>query len=144
MKPKFTIMLVALVLMGAAGFYVAYTMYNKPHPDYVSMTPVASLSVEELFMTYTTEPGKGNEMYTGKLIEVTGVPARFDHTGDQATAVFVLGEGLFGEEGVRCLFHPEHIPDLASVQDGKVLKIKGYCTGYNETDVLMEQCTLVP
>jgi hypothetical protein len=49
---------------------------------------------------------------------------------------------MFGDEGIRCAMLPNHAQNIASFI-GSDVRLKGYCTGFNETDVIMEKCSIV-
>ncbi len=135
---------VILILVGAAAaLLVAYLMYNKPHPDYTAMKAEFQVSVAELYADYVQDLNSANERYTGKVLEVEGELHSVEPLDSTLVAVFVLEEGMFGDQGVRCTFHPAHVPDESLLQPGNLLAIKGYCTGFNEVDVILEKCILI-
>ena len=135
---------IVIILTGAAAaFLVAYLMYNKPHPDYSAMKPEFQVPVSEIYAEYVQDYSLANERYTGKVIEVHGELHSVEELDTTLLAVFVVEEGMFGDQGVRCTFDPAHLPDEGLLQPGNLLAIKGYCTGFNEVDVILEKCILI-
>ena len=58
-------------------------------------------------------------------------------------AVFVFNQGMFGDEGVRCTMLHGQTKLAANISKGNTVKIKGFCSGYNDTDVILEKCSLI-
>lgn len=135
--------LVAIVIIIAVGGLIAYLMYNKPHPDYVKMEAVHELEATELYEQFKTDAATSHAKYGGQVILVSGKLHSLEDLDTTRVAVFVIEEGMFGDQGVRCTFHPDHITSLHGINPGTMVNIKGYCTGYNETDVILEKCVLV-
>jgi hypothetical protein len=57
--------------------------------------------------------------------------------------VFVFEQGDFGDEGIRCTMLPKYNFEAGKLQPDVEIKVKGYCTGYNETDVILEKCSII-
>ena len=57
--------------------------------------------------------------------------------------VFEFSQGMFGPEGIRCTLLPEHNLDANGWKAGGEMLVKGFCTGYNDTDVILEKCILI-
>jgi hypothetical protein len=138
-------MKVLLVLL-AIGFFGAGLVYkfiiNKPHPDYEKANAEFSLSGEELFTQFKTSTHEASERYTGKVLEISGRLNSVETPDSLTIAVFVLDEGIFGSEGIRFSMLPIHAKNISQFIESDI-KLKGYCTGYNETDVIMEKCSIV-
>jgi hypothetical protein len=49
---------------------------------------------------------------------------------------------MFGDEGIRCVMSKKSSPEAAKLKPDGITRIKGYCTGFNDTDVIMEHCSL--
>jgi hypothetical protein len=136
------LILIALALAGIATFLIVWCyVYNKPHPDYAAAEAEHSLTPDQLFNEYVKNYDEAVAAYNGKMIGLTGIPDGFESVDGLTIAVFYMDEGMFGPVGVRCTFM-EALPD-ALKQSGKSMTIKGFCTGYNEEDIILEKCTLV-
>ena len=133
-----------ITLIGAsAAFIVAYLIYNKPHPDYTSMPAEQVVRADSLYFSYAGATGSADALYLDKVVEVHGVLNRVDPLDSTAVAVFVVEEGMCGEQGVRCTFHPDHAARALELLGGEEVAIKGYLTGFNQTDVILEKCILM-
>jgi hypothetical protein len=140
---KWIKILIGLFILGLIGAALGYIfIYNKPHKDYEKAKADFSLAPDELFYAYRNDKLNAGSMYNGKVLEISGVFDKIETPDDLTIAVFAIEEGIFGDEGVRCTMLPDHAGGLNSY-DGKQITIKGYCTGYNETDVIMEKCSIV-
>lgn len=136
--------LIGLVIIGIiAALLVFKFVINKPHPDFDKMKPGISLKAEDLYKQYKDTKVLADSLYTGKLIEIRGVLANAELADTTVVAVFVFNQGDFGDEGIRCTFLPKYTTQAKQLAKGKGIKIKGYCTGYNDTDVIMEKCSIV-
>jgi len=134
------VILVLLVIGALTGIYVYFFMLNKSHPDYENMKPDMYLSAEELFNNCRD----GNALdYTGKLIEIVGKPSNLEINDTLYTLVYEFDEGLFGSEGVRATFLKFYNQKLNKIELNQNITIKAYCTGYNDTDVILEKASIL-
>jgi hypothetical protein len=132
-----------VVVLGIIGAGLGYKyIYNKPHRNYEKASPDFSLTGTELFTEFKSSPQTAGERYTGKVLAISGTLSAVETPDSLTIAVFAFYEGMFGEEGIRCSMLPGHAGAISDFVGAEV-KIKGYCTGYNETDVIMEKCSIV-
>ncbi len=134
------IFIVLLIIGAFLGGYMYFFMYNKSHPDYANMPAELKINALDLFQ----DSRNGNAIkYTGKLIEVKGSPSKLEINDSIYTLVYVFDEGMFGPEGIRANFHSDHGDQLKGLSFPKQLTIKAYCTGFNDTDVILEKAIIV-
>jgi len=76
-------------------------------------------------------------------LQLTGIPSSIEVGDSLVVVVFVFNTGMFGDEGIRCTMLPNHTENTKSMSLIDKITIKGYCSGYNETDVVLEQCSIV-
>lgn len=133
--------IIFLLLTGVfVGGYVYFFMLNKSHPDYEKLDADLNISVEALF----NDCRDGNALkYTGKILEVYGQPTKLEKPDSVYVLVYELDEGMFGPEGVRATFLDSYKQALDEMDLQKPFMIKAYCTGYNETDVILEKASIV-
>ncbi|MBE0641062.1 MAG: hypothetical protein IH599_03450 [Bacteroidales bacterium] len=143
MLKKFRTWIILLLIATLVGVVVAYFMYNKPHPDYTAMEPEHTLSALTIYQAFLDDPTGSNALYTGKVIQLNGTLTRVEPLDTTAILVFALEEGMFGEQGVRCTMHPDHLAPAEALKEGSEVNVKGYCTGFNDTDVILEKCVVV-
>ncbi len=135
---KIVLAIAILVILGA--LYGWFFVYNKPHTDFEKSKPDFEVTATELYNNYVT--GKGNR-YNGKVLKLTGTVKATDDGDTLITLVFVFNEGMFGDEGIRCTLLPKFNPQIRKMTLPATITLKGFCAGYNGTDVVLEQCSLL-
>jgi hypothetical protein len=135
---------IGLVVLGIAGVYLVFHfVINKPHPDIEKMKPDYALDAGTFYKEFKIRKENAHKIYNGKVIEVSGKLARVETVDTLTIAVFVFDQDMFGEKGIRCTMLKKFGPDTKELKPDGTVRIKGYCTGYNETDVIMEKCSLI-
>jgi hypothetical protein len=142
MKRWMKIIAALSVIALLAALYVWFFVYNKPHRDYEKAEPDHILAAEELFDAYRNDKDRADSLYTGMVIQIYGTLDKVEVADSIITAVFVFEQGMFGDEGIRCVMLPDFHEAITSFESGDAVKLKGYCTGYNETDVIIEKSSL--
>ena len=142
MKNKFVKIGLVVVIVGLIGAFAVYHfVYNKPHKDYAKAEAAYSLKAETLFNEFVNETQKANDTYTGAVVQISGSPDKIENTDSTLVLVFAFADGMFGDEGIRCHMLPEYQNPEDLNLSGDV-SIKGFCVGYNDTDVIMEHCSM--
>lgn len=137
---KIVAILAIMGILGAAAGY--YFVYNKPHANYEKMEADFSLKASDLFNEFKANKAAAEPKYNGKVVEIVGTLAKVEEADSLMIAVFVFDQGMFGDEGIRCTMLPNHVQGLKNTQAGGEIKLKGYLTGYNDTDVILEKCSI--
>lgn len=117
--------------------YIYIFVYNKSHPKYEQVKPEFVIGAEKLFSNFTSNVD--NDKFLGKFIAVAGTLDSVEETDSTTTLMFVFNEGMFGDEGVRCSM----IKPTKGLNSNIKIKLKGLCTGYNGTDVILEYCSII-
>ncbi len=143
MKRKLFIAAGALALVGLiAGILVYFFVYNKPHKDYLKAEPEFTVEALALFEEFRADQAAASAMYNGKVIAVTGALTSVEQNDSFTVAVFEIDEGMFGSEGIRftCCLNQRI---KSSARRGNNPYHQRFLHGYNETDVILEHCSLV-
>ena len=143
MRTWIKITLSLLVLGFITGIVVAYFLYNKPHPNYEKMDAAYTIAAADLYKDCTANKNQAGTKYNGKVVAVTGKLSKVEVKDSLTTCVFVFEQGMFGDQGVRCTMLPAFREEAGKFQPGADLKLKGYCTGFNDTDVILDKCSIV-
>ena len=122
-----------------AAAYVWFFVYNKPHKDYEKARPEAMLTAFDCFTSFTNN---GNSL-AGQVLQLQGIPSYVEEQDSLVIVVFAFSEGMFGDEGIRCTMLPDHRQPALALDLTRKVDIKGLCTGYNGTDVILEHCSIV-
>jgi len=139
MKKWMKILGALFVMAVLVALYVWFFVYNKPHRDYEKADPDQILAAEELFFQYRHDKALADSLYTGMVVQINGPIDKVETPDSSFIAVFVFDQGMFGDEGVRCIMLPGQQEGLKKYGPGDMITIKGYCTGYNDTDVILEK-----
>jgi hypothetical protein len=143
-RKKLIIAAIALFAIGLVSAGLVYQfVYNKPHRDYERAKPVFIIAATDLFDSFRTDREKAEKKYNGQVVLLSGKLDKIEVSDDLVTGVFVFGQGMFGDEGIRCTMLPQHAPGLKSIPEGSDVQIKGFLTGYNDSDVILEKCSII-
>lgn len=135
--------ILGLFVLGIVAAILSYIfIYNKPHPDYEKLEAAYSMEAKSLFNKYRTNKVASDGKYTGQVIQIKGIITKIEDSDSFVVAVFVFEEGMYGDEGVRCNMLPDYEEICRKLDLTKEVSIKGYCVGYNETDIILEKCSI--
>jgi hypothetical protein len=136
--------LIGLAVVGIiAGLLFYKFVINKSHPDYSALKPDYTLDAGSFYKEFNIARENAGKVYNGKIIEVTGKLTRVESADTLTIVVFAFEQDIFGEKGLRCTMLKKFSADAMKLKPDGIVRIKGYCTGYNGTDVVMEQCSIV-
>jgi hypothetical protein len=137
-------LLLAAFVVGIIGIAMIYIfIYNKPHPNYEKMVPEFRLNAQELFDSYKNNKAVAEKKYNGKLIEINGKLGHIESHDSITIAVFIFGQGMFGDEGIRCTMIAKFNEDAKKLVPEGTIRIKGYCEGFSDSDVVLEHCSII-
>jgi len=140
MKKVFKAGIAIAVLLALAAAYVWFFVYNKPHRDFEKAAPDVVESARQCYLNFK-KSAKAPE--SGKVVELYGIPKGVERSDSLVTVVFAFQEGMFGDEGIRCALLPKYNREAGRISSHDTLRIKGFCSGYNGTDVILENCSIV-
>jgi len=144
MKKLFKIALILLVTGGIAAALVWKFYVNKSHDDIDNATPAFIISTEAIWKQYTENSRMADSLYTGKVVELSGKLSRIDKNDSLVSVVFVMAaDSMFGDKTISCQMYMKHNDEAAALSPGTQVKIKGYCTGYNDPDIKFNKCSVV-
>jgi hypothetical protein len=140
MKRKTLVLLIIPASAILTFLAIFYYIYNQPHTNYVTAEPDHRLNTPmELYHAFLEDETLASTTYNGKMIEFAGIPDFYEELDGKTIASFYLDEGDFGPQGIRCTFLK---PIPTESQQGKI-RLKGYCTGFNGIDIILENCSLI-
>lgn len=139
---RIAIILAAIGVVAAALIWKFYI--NKPHEDIENATPAYSMAADEIWKQYNTDFKNADSIYTGKVIELSGKMNRVDKSDSLVYAVFVMEvDSMFGDKSVRCEMLPKYSEEASAIPEGSDVRIKGFCTGFDQTDIKFSKCSIV-
>ena len=113
MKKAIPVLLASLV----AGFVLGYSMYNKPHRDYVSEAVAKSWSSTELVEWHTSHPESEHAQWQDQVMQVSG------------NVTSVSDRGIVLSPGVVVTWEEGHQPATAPVG---AVTIQGRLVGFDD------------
>ena len=145
MKTKIIIksaLVLAVVGIISAGLVYKFVI-NKPHQDVSKARPAHMISAAELFNSFRSDRQVAETKFNGQVVLLNGKLDKLEEAEGMVTGVFVFDQGMFGDEGVRCTMLPGQSENIKNIPQETEIHIKGYLTGYNDTDVILEQCSVI-
>ncbi|MCX6286049.1 MAG: hypothetical protein NTY96_02930 [Bacteroidetes bacterium] len=143
MKTWIKVLSVLIFASVLVSFLVFYFLYNKPHPNYETMNADYTVSAADLYKSFTANKAEAGTMYNGKVIAITGKLSKVEVADSLTICVFVFNKGMFGDEGLRCTMLPNYCGQVKKIPPDTEVRLKGYCTGFNDTDVILDKCSIV-
>jgi hypothetical protein len=135
------------IAFSAIGIISAVLVYqfviNKPHVNYEKAKPAYIVSADDLYNSYKADRQEAEKKFNGKVVLLNGKLDKVEVSDSIVTGVFVFEQGMFGDEGIRCSMLADQVVNLKAVPEGSQVQLKGFLTGYNETDVILEQCSVI-
>lgn len=134
-----------LAVIGLIAVFLVWKFYiNKPHAD-IENTPAAySLNAQELWKQYNQELKLSDSLYTGKVVEITGNLSNVEKADTLVYIVFVMEpDPDFGNKTIRCEMLPKYNEEATSLAPNSTVKVKGFCSGYDQTDIKITKCSII-
>ena len=134
-----------LSIIGLVTAALVWKFYvNKPHDDIEKATPAFTMSAEELWKQYNSNLKTADSTYTGKVIQITGTLNKAEKSDSLVYTVFVMEiDSMFGNKAVRCEMLPKYNARTTAIASGASVKIKGYCTGFDGTDIKFNKSSII-
>jgi len=139
------IILIVLLFAIIAGGWYAYSIYTGKVKSLTEVKTDASITAPELIAAFEKDSATANKQYLGKVIEVSGNVKSIEK--EEGSATVSLGESG-AMSSVRCSMDTTFIQQVASIQEGSKITIKGSCTGFMTdellgSDIILNRCILV-
>jgi hypothetical protein len=136
---------IILAVIGIIAALLVWKFYiNKPHEDIDNASPAYTMTTEDIWKQYSENNKTADSLYTGKVIELSGVLSRVDKNDTIVSVVFVMAaDSMFGDKTISCQMYQKHNVEATTLAAGVPVKIKGFCTGYNDPDIKFNKCSIV-
>jgi len=142
MKKNIIYISTAIIFVGIIIAFFVFKYVNKPTSTYEDEPAAYSISAKDLFNEYRSDKEAADKKYPGQVIEISGKFKSIEEADSLIIVVFALAEGMFGDEGIRCTMLKKYDEKAKLLVGNSEIKLKGYCTGYNETDIIIEKCII--
>lgn len=129
--------LFALAILVVA--YIWFFVYNKPHRNFEKARPDLTMSARQCYNEFSQ-----NKIHAGgKVLEIYGIPSSVQNSDSLVVVVFAFKQGMFGANGIRCTMLADNQKKALALSTSDTAYIKGFCDGYNGSDVILEDCSII-
>ena len=135
-------MIVVAIISGA---WFGYGEFSRKVKDLKNAHAQVNIPSGDLISEYEKDEIEANKKFLDKIIAVSGTVKTIDKN-EQGYYTIVLGE-VSSMSSVRCSMDSSHIKDIAGLNEGSNIVIKGACTGFNAdellgSDVILNRCVI--
>lgn len=136
------IVLILLLIIILAGGWYAYRVYTGKVKSLTEVNTDVKITAKELIAAFEKDSAAANKQYLGKVIEVTGNVKSVEK--EEGGATVSLGESG-AMSSVRCSMDTIFVHQVANIQEGSSITVKGACTGFISeeligSDVILNRC----
>lgn len=141
---------VGIVIAGAAIFYI----FNMPHRDIQSSPVDFQIEAASIVNEYLNNPEEANQKYLdeegeSKIFVVTGEVASISEDFNRQKVVLLKSPE--DQAGVSCTFTKETNGQLAAIEEGQIISVKGVIrsgAAYDDDlgmyeNVILEKCSII-
>ena len=115
-----------LLLAGTLSVFFACTSEAQVAEEIRYQPATVSITAPQLYAEYQTNGIAAEQMYEGKVLEITGV-VRSSGEDITGTPYVILASGGLG--GIQCLFADDQINQLAQLSTGQPITLRGKVDG---------------
>lgn len=134
-----SLMALGIIIILAIAYFFIF-VYFKPHVDYLKTEHEIEVSGQQLYNDFVSDHMQAARKYSGKVLLVNGIIDDLELVDDMQIAVMIFDDGFFGPEGVRFSLLEGQ---AAKIVPGTNMYLKGFCTGYTGSDVIIEHASVV-
>lgn len=131
--------ILAVLILGIIGAFIAYKMYNKPHVNVANSESDIFLSADKILKDFSLDENTANSKYLEKIIEVKGVVSDTKIEKEKGIITLKTNDD-FGN--VLCHLSTESTKKISSLIAGQTISVKGICTGFL-MDVILVKCEII-
>ncbi|ARV14933.1 OB-fold protein [Polaribacter sp. SA4-12] len=131
--------IIAILIIGIIGVFVAYKMYNKPHINVADSKSDITLTADKIINDFSSDESKANTIYLDKIVSVSGEVSELNLEKGKGIITLKTNDD-FGS--VLCHLSEESTKKMSSLRKGQTISVKGICTGYL-LDVILVKCEVI-
>ncbi len=144
MKRKKKILIGLAIIVLTVAIY-GYQEYSRRNIDLAYADADYKSQAKSLIKEFEENEKVANEKFLDKIIAVTGVLKEIIKD-DKGYYTVVLGD-VNGLSSIRCSMDSDHQHDIALLNEGNNITLKGICTGFNAdellgSDVILNRCVI--
>lgn len=119
--------IIAILLLGIIGAFIAYKMYNKPHVDVAETSADITIEASDILNEFSTDETTANGKYLEKIVAVKGDISDTKIEKDKGIITLKTNDD-FGS--VLCHLSEASTKKMNNLKIGQTITVKGICTGY--------------
>lgn len=137
MKKKNNILyiLIALLLL-VNGYYYVVPYFTNSNKNLELVAYEASINSNDLIDSFLLSEAETNELYAGKIIEVSGFVKEVTFLNNRNTVILYSQHKT---SGIICDIHPSQIEKVKKLKEHQKIVVKGICKGFLK-DVILLNC----
>ncbi len=140
MKKKLIIGSAVIIVIAIVIFVTYLRIFRKANTEAINKKPDLVMSADSLVASFNLGPDSAvNARFVDKVIQVKGTIAEINK--DTSGYVILLRDST-ASEGVSCSLGTDQLQKVQSLQSGKVVNIKGICSG-KLIDVSLNKCAII-
>lgn len=132
-------LIIAVIIIGVIGAFVAYKMYNKPHINITNAKSDLNITSNKILADFSSDENKANTLYLDKIVEVTGTISKIKVEKEKGIITLKTNDD-FGS--VLAHLSEKATLKINNIKEGEAITIKGICTGYL-MDVIVVKCEII-
>jgi ABC-type lipoprotein release transport system permease subunit len=137
MKNKiFLLSLIITILI--SGYFYVNPFSDSSAKNLENKVAALSLNANDLVNAFARNETKSNNLYEGKIIEITGSINEITFLNDRNTIILNSNNESFG---VICDINPNQKEKINKLKKHQKIRIKGICKGFLK-DVILLNCTI--
>lgn len=138
MRPIYRNLLILIALGLVIGLATLLYTFRKSAVTVESKKADVQIDAAGLLDAFEEDESEANEIYLGKIVSVTG---KVESVSEDSVGISVYLKEDGDISGIICSFD-KSANDVATIDKGNIVEIKGICTGYL-MDVILNRCALV-
>lgn len=139
-------MILTILLIGLLGAgWFGYGEYNRKPKDLLKAKADLSVTPADLLKEFSTTEKEASTKYIDKIVSVRGQVKAIEKS-EQGFLTVVLAE-TGNMSTIRCSMDGNHLQEITGIEPGRIVDVKGVCTGFNTdellgSDVLLNRCVI--
>lgn len=133
-KKLFILLFSTLVIIGTFWFVISF--FKSSEKNLEKTTSEVFLNSNDLVANFLSNKTKANNLYVGKVIEITGYVDKVTFLNNRKT-VLLFTENK--ESGVICDVNEDQTEKIKQLKKNQKITIKGICKGFLK-DVILLNC----
>ena len=135
-KKNIIFYIIILVLLLINGYYYVLPIFKNSNKNLENVAFELALNSNDLVNQFISNEEKANEIYAGKIIEITGYVKEVTFLNNRNTVILYSKNKT---SGIICDINKNQIEKVKKLKEHQKIKVKGICKGFLK-DVVLLNC----